>query len=293
VFVAAFVLPCIIIAVVAAVSLWLRVRRARAAGASDAAPCCVRCWYPLGGWSGSTCPECGADARALGVANGPRFGRALALVLALCTAGGALALGLVLARRFDPVAVGTVQYAWVSETSGVKVRYGAQYGGPVHSDQHGASWARGILEVLPLKSTPAHATDPALVTLHSDAREDPLTIDEVRGALMHAVMPADPSAIEAEAAALHEFIAGFERVVLEQTYERDQYGVQVDRLMPWSLLSGRGEFRLALSARGWLVATLAAASVLAVGIIVAVRCLGWGTRGARDGEWASVGRGAE
>jgi len=290
-FAEALIFPCIIVAVVAAVSLWLRVRRARAAGAADASPCCVRCWYPLGGWSGSNCPECGADARALGVANGARFGRALALVLALCAAVGVLALGLVLARRFDPVAVGTMQYAWVSESSGVKVRYEAQYGGPLHSDQRGANWARGTLEVLPLKSTPTQATDPALVTLHSDARAHPLTIDDVRGALMQAVKSADPSAIEAEAAALHLMIAGFERAVLEQTYERDQYGVDVERLVPWSPLSGHGEFRLALSARGWLVATLAAASVLGVGIVVAVRRFGWGTRRARDGEWASVGRG--
>ena len=292
----ALMLPCLIVAVFAMVGLGLRMRRSRAAGASDARPCCARCWYPLGGWSGSNCPECGADARALGVANGPRHGRALALVLALCAAVGVLALGLALALRFDPVGVGVIDYAWISESrisesSGVKVRYEAEYGGPLHGGQNGVNWACGTLEVLPLKSTPSQATEPALVTLRFDARAHPLTIDDVRGALMQAVKPADPSLIEAEAAALHQMAAGFERAALDQTYERGQFGIEVERLAPWSPVTGRGEFALAPSARGRLLASLVAAFALAVGIVVAVRCIGWGKRGVRDGEWLTAGRG--
>jgi len=287
----ALMLPCLIVAVFAMVGLGLRMRRSRAAGASDARPCCARCWYPLGGWSGSNCPECGADARALGVANGPRHGRALALVLALCAAVGVLALGLALALRFDPVGAGVIDCAWISESSGVKVRYEAEYGGPLHGGQNGVNWACGTLEVLPLKSTPSQATEPALVTLRFDARAHPLTIDDVRGALMQAVKPADPSLIEAEAAALHQMAAGFERAALDQTYERGQFGIEVERLAPWSPVTGRGEFALAPSVRGWLLASLVAAFALAVGIVVAVRCIGWGKRGVRDGEWLTAGRG--
>ena len=48
---------------------------ARRAGMSSTRPVCAACMYPLGGWSTSRCPECGADAQEVGVRIGPETPR--------------------------------------------------------------------------------------------------------------------------------------------------------------------------------------------------------------------------
>lgn len=75
-------LPLIAVACLAALIVhwgWQR-HRARRAGISPDAPGCARCFYIARGWNSSACPECGADARQVGVVTGPRLNLALKLI---------------------------------------------------------------------------------------------------------------------------------------------------------------------------------------------------------------------
>jgi hypothetical protein len=276
----------IVVAFVAASSLWLRVRRSRSAGATDARPCCTRCWYPLGSWSGSKCPECGADARVLGVATGARFGRVLALMLALCAAVIVFSVGHVLAHAFDRVLVAAQRWTWVAASSGARVRFEARYGGPLHDDGLGATWFRGRLEFWPPKSTDGEPK----ITLLFDGPERPLAIDDVRRALVEVGGGADALATDVETRALHQMAAGLQLAVLGHAHEDGPLWSGTAPIEPWGQLSGDGAFTPSPSTRGIVLATLAAAAVLGVGFFLALRCFSWGTRRAREGEWVTATR---
>jgi hypothetical protein len=55
------------------ITWWLIARRKHQTVMGDHRPACANCLYPLGGWSSSRCPECGADVKDLGVRTGPQF----------------------------------------------------------------------------------------------------------------------------------------------------------------------------------------------------------------------------
>jgi hypothetical protein len=54
--------------------------RIRVAGISESRPACPRCFYPLGGWGSSRCPECGCDIRVEGARIGGREHRLLGMI---------------------------------------------------------------------------------------------------------------------------------------------------------------------------------------------------------------------
>lgn len=45
---------------------------------SEHTPVCAKCFYRLGGWTSSVCPECGSDVRRVGVRTGPSCSRSSA-----------------------------------------------------------------------------------------------------------------------------------------------------------------------------------------------------------------------
>ena len=57
----------VIVALVIVPLLFRELRTMRRAGMSQHAAVCASCHYPLGGWSSSRCPECGADCESDGV----------------------------------------------------------------------------------------------------------------------------------------------------------------------------------------------------------------------------------
>lgn len=56
-------------------------REVQRSGMSDAHPVCANCLYPLGGWSSSHCPECGADVAKIGVRIGAQTPRMLLTII--------------------------------------------------------------------------------------------------------------------------------------------------------------------------------------------------------------------
>lgn len=294
---AALFVPSVLIACVALATLVLRVRRARAAGACDARPCCTGCWYPLGGWSGSNCPECGADATVRGVACGPRRGRAFALVVALATAIAVFAAGATLTRVFDGAAEEETSHAWVSEASGVTARLEARYGGPEHASAAGSNWFRARLEIRRPGSKPADA--PAR-TLVFDGRTGSPSADEVWSALAAATEGHKPSTTKDhkpsptrdEAVGLVRMVSGFEGSVLEAKYAGMPLWGMLVREEPWSQISASGGYSVSPSWRGLALALLASLAILVIGATLSVRLFGWGTRRARDREWVGAAAGS-
>lgn len=266
--------------------LWLRVRRARKAGAFDARPCCVRCWYPLGSWSAPSCPECGSDARSHGVAIGPRSGRVIALVLVLLIAGGALVAGLAAARAIDPVALMEIDRTWVSEKTGVIVRFDWAYRGPLDRESAVEHWARGSLEFLRQNARP---TDPAMKVLRFDSHERPLSLDDVRAALMDAAGEtgaAEPVDIAQDAVALSLAIDEFQRQFSFSMDSREGRAL----IGRWSEMSGGGSMSQHASPRSVIAAVAAVALLLIGGTVAVIRFVGPGTRPVREGEWTSAVR---
>lgn len=265
----------------------LRVRRARKAGASDARPCCVRCWYPLGSWTAPSCPECGSNARINGVAIGPRSGRTFALLLVPFVAGGALVAGLAAAREVDPVASMEFDRTWVSEKTDVIVRFESAYGGPLRKGSTGENWATGTLEVLRRKARP---TDPALKVLHFDGRDRSITLDVLRAALMDAADSTEPVEIEQDAVALHLAVDEFQTAIPQRQFGTDCLGWGVTPKWRWTVMSGGGSFSVRASLRSVIVAVAAASLVLVGGMVAVIRRVGPGTRPVREGEWTSAVR---
>ncbi len=270
--------------------LWLRLRRARDAGASDARPCCVRCWYPLRSWTAPSCPECGSDARINGVAIGPRSGRAFALLLVPFVAGGALVAGLAAAQAIDPVASLDFGRTWVSEKTDVIVRFESAFGGPLRGDSADENWATGTLEVLRRKARP---TDPAMQVLHFDSRGRSISLDEVRAALMDAADSTgatEPEEIEQDAVALSLAVEEFQTAIPQRRFGTDSLGWGVTPKGRWTEMSGGGSFSVRASLRSVIVAIVAASLVLVGGMVAAIRFVGPGTRPVQEGEWTSAGR---
>lgn len=83
---------------------------------------------------------------------------------------------------------------------------------------------------------------------------------------------------------------GLQLAVLGHVYEDGPLWSGVAPIDPWGQLSSDGEFTPSPSTRGVVLAALAAIAVLGFGHLVAFRCIGWGTRRAREGEWVTVGR---
>src|SRR5688500_1806739 len=73
------------------IAWWLIARYAHQSRMSDHRPACSNCFYPLGGWSSSRCPECGVDVKSQGVRTGPQISLHLlqfaVIVLAFITVG--------------------------------------------------------------------------------------------------------------------------------------------------------------------------------------------------------------
>lgn len=85
-------MPSFVVIVIALVLLGMSARIvreiyiARRAGMSERTPVCANCFYRLGGWTSSVCPECGTDLLKEGVRTGPRVSKSLAeLVFILVT----------------------------------------------------------------------------------------------------------------------------------------------------------------------------------------------------------------
>jgi hypothetical protein len=66
--------------IAAGVIVWRLLSHRTDSTISDHRPVCAACSYPLGGWSSPRCPECGADAREIGVRVGPRVWRQVLMI---------------------------------------------------------------------------------------------------------------------------------------------------------------------------------------------------------------------
>jgi hypothetical protein len=94
--------------------------RFRRAGVDGARPGCASCLYPLGGWSGPRCPECGVDVRESGVRTGPTTSRRMA-----GWGAGLLAVGVTLPL----VSIGA---GWLLHTTQATRRLSLVAGSPAH-----------------------------------------------------------------------------------------------------------------------------------------------------------------